>query len=282
MLKLDDISKHLGTFHIEHISLELPPGYIMGLIGANGAGKTTLLHLILGLYKPEMGKIFIDGMDYETKEREIQELLGVVLSEELFYGADTLLLNAEYYGKYYRNYDRPLLLEYLERFTLLPDKKCGQLSRGEMLKFQFAFALSHHPKLLVLDEPTANFDPEFRSEFFSVLKEFIAEGTNSVILATHLTEDLDRIADYITYIDKGKMVFAEDIETVREQYRLVMGETYKIKLLPRESIISMEETASGTRALIRHRKRNVYDKAVTVTIPSIEELMYFMTKGRKK
>lgn len=281
MLKLDDVSKHLGTFHLEHISLELPPGYIMGIIGANGAGKTTLLHLILGLYEPDGGRISVDGMTYEQNEREIQELLGTVLSEELFYEADTLLQNAQYYGKYYKNYDRLRLLEYLERFSLVPDKKYGELSRGEMLKFQFAFALSHHPKLLVLDEPTANFDLGFRKEFFVVLKEFIAEGTGSVILATHLTEDLDRIADYITYMDKGKLVFAEDIETIRERYRLVVGETYKIKLLPQESIVHMEETTYGTKALIYHRRRNEYDKALTVTIPSLEELMYFMTKGRK-
>lgn len=282
MIKLNDISKGLGTFHIKQISFELPPGYILGLIGPNGAGKTTLLHLILGLYRPDGGSILVDGKSYETKEREIREILGTVLAEELFEGADTLLQNAERYGKYYSRYDRPLLLEYLDRFSLSPDKKQRELSRGEMLKFQFAFALAHHPKLLVLDEPTGNFDPEFRDEFFALLKEFIADGTNSVILATHLTEDLDRIADYILYLDRGKQVFAGDIETLREQYRLVAGETYKIKLIPKEQIIYMEETAYGTKALIYHRRRNVYDAALAVTVPTIEELMYFITKGRGK
>ena len=133
----------------------------------------------------------------------------------------------------------------------------------------------------MLDEPTGNFDPEFRSEFFSILKEFIADGTNSVILATHLTEDLDRMAGYIVYLEKGKLLLAEDIETLRQQYRLLVGETYKLKLLPKESIIYMEETAYGTRALIRHRNRNIYDRELTVTVPSIEEIMYFMTKRGK-
>lgn len=282
MIKLDDISKRLGTFHLEHISFELPPGYILGLVGPNGAGKTTLLHLILGLYQPDSGTILVDGKDYEIKEREIREDLGIVLAEDLFQGADTLLQSAECYGKYYSRYDRPLLVNYLERFSLSSDKKLKELSRGEMLKFQFAFALAHHPKLLILDEPTANFDPEFRSEFFTLLKEFIAEGNRSVILATHLTEDLDRIGDYIVYLDRGKQVFAGDIETLREQYRLVAGETYKIKLLPKEQIIYMEETPYGTKALIHHRRRNIYDAALTVTVPTIEELMYFITKGRGK
>lgn len=281
MLKLTDISKRLGAFQLKEISFELPPGYIMGLIGLNGAGKTTLLHLISGLYRPDGGSLSIEGKSYDTDRKEILENVGIVLAEDLFNGYDTLLHNARQYGKYYKNYDESLLFQYLSRFQLLPDKKFRELSKGEKLKFQFAFALAHHPKLLLLDEPTGNFDPEFRGEFFSVLKEFIADGRKSVILATHLTEDLDRIADYIVYLEKGKLLLAEDIETMREQYRLLIGETYKLKLLPKESIIYMEETACGTRALIRHRSRNVYDRELTVTVPSIEEIMYFMTKGGK-
>lgn len=281
MLKLTNISKRLGTFHLEQISFELPPGYIMGLIGLNGAGKTTLLYLILGLYRPDEGSISIEGKTYETDRKEILETVGTVLAEDLFNGYDTLLHNAGQYGKYYKNYEESLLCQYLSRFALCPDKKFSELSKGEKLKFQLAFALAHHPKLLVLDEPTGNFDPEFRSEFFSILKEFIADGTNSVILATHLTEDLDRMADYIVYLEKGKLLLAEDIETLRQQYRLLVGETYKLKLLPKESIIYMEETAYGTRALIRHRNRNIYDRELAVTVPSIEEIMYFMTKRGK-
>lgn len=281
MLKLTDISKRLGAFQLKEISFELPPGYIMGVIGLNGAGKTTLLHLISGLYRPDGGSLSIEGKSYDANRKEILENVGTVLAEDLFNGYDTLLHNAGQYGKYYKNYDEPLLLQYLSRFQLLPDKKFRELSKGEKLKFQFAFALAHHPKLLLLDEPTGNFDPEFRGEFFSVLKEFIADGRKSVILATHLTEDLDRIADYIVYLEKGTLLFAGDIETLREQYRLLIGETYKLKLLPKQSIIYMEETACGTRALIRHRSRNVYDRELTVTVPSIEEIMYFMTKGGK-
>lgn len=281
MLKLTDISKRLGAFQLKEISFELPPGYIMGVIGLNGAGKTTLLHLISGLYRPDGGSLSIEGKSYDANRKEILENVGTVLAEDLFNGYDTLLHNAGQYGKYYKNYDEPLLLQYLSRFQLLPDKKFRELSKGEKLKFQFAFALAHHPKLLLLDEPTGNFDPEFRGEFFSVLKEFIADGRKSVILATHLTEDLDRIADYIVYLEKGTLLFAGDIETLREQYRLLIGETYKLKLPPKQSIIYMEETACGTRALIRHRSRNVYDRELTVTVPSIEEIMYFMTKGGK-
>lgn len=281
LLELKEVSKHLGTFHLKPISLELPEGYIMGLIGPNGAGKTTLLHLILGLYRPRTGTVLIDGMDYRDHEREIRERLGTVLLEQMFDASMTLRKNADYYGSYYRDYDSSIFEEYLERFSLAPKRKYKELSKGEELKFQLAFALSHAPRLLVMDEPAGNFDPEFRDEFFHVLKEFIADGTRSVLLSTHLTEDLDRMADYITYLEKGDCLFSTDIESLRENYRLVTGETHKIKLIPKENVIHMEEGEFGTRALVRHRRRYSYDVTLTVAAPTIEELMYFMTKRRR-
>lgn len=250
MLQVKDVSKRLGSFHMRNISFELPAGYIMGLIGPNGAGKTTLIHLLLGLYCPEEGEILINGMDYRSKEREIRELIGTVLLEEMFDRGLTLGKNADYYEKYYKVYDRQVFETYLRRFGLALEQKYGKLSKGEELKFQLAFALSHGAKLLLLDEPAGNFDPEFRREFFEVLKEFIADGTRSVIISTHLTEDLDRMADYITYLEKGQCLFTADIETLRESYRLVSGETYKIKLIPKEKIIYMEEGVYGTKALV--------------------------------
>lgn len=282
LLELREVSKHLGNFWLNNISLELPEGYIMGLIGPNGAGKTTLLHLILGLYRPEKGELFVDGKNYEKDEREIHELIGTVLLETLFDAGMTLRENGDYYGNYYKNYDAKVFQYYLERFSLEPQRRYKALSKGEELKFQLAFALAHAPKLLVLDEPAGSFDPEFRKEFFAVLKEFIADGTKSVIVSTHLTEDLDRMADYITYLEKGQCLISTDIESLRESYRLVTGETYKIKLIPHENIIYMEEGAYGTRALVQHRQRYVYDKELVAAVPTIEELMYFMTKRRSK
>lgn len=282
LLEVKNITKHLGTFHLDNISLELPGGYIMGLIGPNGAGKTSLLHLLLGLYQPEQGEIIIDSMNYQDNEREIREMLGVVLLERMFDAGMTLRENSDYYGKYYKNYDAEVLESYLNRFALESQRKYKALSKGEELKFQLAFALAHAPKLLIMDEPAGSFDPEFRTQFFEVLKEFIADGTRSVIISTHLTEDLDKMADYITYLEKGKCLFSTDIESMREGYRLVIGETYKIKLIPKENIIHMEGGTYGTKALVRHRQRYTYDRELTVMTPSIEELMYFMTKRGKK
>lgn len=281
LLQLNDISKNLGKFRIKDVSLELPEGYILGLIGPNGSGKTSLIHIILGLYKANAGELLIDGMSYEDSEIEIRNLIGTVLLDELFDHSATLKENGINYGAYYKNFSLETLEMYMERFGLDGDRKFKKLSKGEKLKFQFAFALSYDAKLLILDEPTGNFDPSFRKEFFAVLKEYIADGTKSVILSTHLTEDLDKVADYILYIENGSTIFSGDIEKLRDSYRLLTGEKYKINLLPSDRVIHKEEGNYGTKALVTHRPRNTYDKELTVAVPSLEELMYFITKRDK-
>lgn len=278
MIELTNLSKYLGSFKLQDITFTLPPGYICGLIGPNGAGKTTLLHLILGLYRPDGGQIRIQGMEYETMEQEIRRMTGTVLMEDLFEDGMTLRQNGDEYGRYFRDYDKNILEEYLGRFRLDGSRKYKSLSKGERLKFQLAFALSHDAKLLVLDEPTGNFDPQFRREFFLILKEFIADGTRSVILATHLTDELDQWADYILYLEKGTELFGGDIETLRDSFRLLTGEMYKLKLLRAEEVIHIEKGTYGCRALVKHRHSRTYDPELTVTIPTIAELMYFITK----
>ena len=281
LLQLNDISKSLGKFRIKDISVELPEGYIMGLIGPNGSGKTSLIHIILGLYKANAGELLIDGMSYEDSEVEIRNLIGTVLLDELFDHSATLKGNGINYGAYYENFSLETLEMYMKRFGLDGDRKFKKLSKGEKLKFQFAFALSYEAKLIILDEPTGNFDPSFRKEFFAVLKEYIADGTKSVILSTHLTEDLDKLADYILYIENGSTIFSGDIEKLRDSYRLLTGEKYKINLIQSDRVVYKEEGNYGTKALVTHRTRYTYDRELTVAVPSLEELMYFITKRDK-
>ena len=281
MIKLDKITKLIGTFYLRDISLEIPEGYIIGLIGANGCGKTSLLHVLMGLYKPDEGEMELMGMKYPEDESKLHDSIGVVLQERLYEDYMTLLENANYYGRFYSNYDEALLTEMLTNYGLDPQRKYKGLSKGEELKFQFAFALAHHPKFLILDEPTGNFDPEFRDEFLKSLKDFIADGEHTVILATHLTDDLDKMADYIIYMENGKILTAMDIEEIRSKYRLVAGEDYRMKLLPEQRIIHMEKGEFATKALIRHRPIDTYDASYTVSLPTIEEFMYFVTKRAK-
>lgn len=281
MIRISQVSKLLGTFTLKNINLEIPQGYIIGLIGANGCGKTSLLHILMGLYKPNSGEVELMGKNYKENEDELHDMIGIVLQERLYEDHMTLQENAAYYGRFYSSYDEKYFLQMLESYGLDAKKKYKQLSKGEELKFQFAFALAHHPKLLLLDEPTGNFDPEFRDEFLSALKDFIADGEHTVILATHLTDDLDKIADYIIYMENGSILLATDIEDIRSRYRIVAGEDYRMKLLPEQRIIHMEKGEFATKALIRHRKVDEYDLSYTVSVPTIEEFMYFVTKRGK-
>lgn len=281
MIKLDKISKLIGIFRLKDISLEIPEGYIIGLIGANGCGKTSLLHVLMGLYKADSGSMELLGMKYPEDEAKLHDNIGVVLQERLYEDYMTLQENATYYGRFYSNYDEKYLLELLETYGLDPKRKYKGLSKGEELKFQFACALAHYPKFLILDEPTGNFDPDFRDEFLKSLKDFIADGEHTVILATHLTDDLDKIADYIIYMENGSILTAMDIEELRSKYRIIAGEDYRMKLLPEQRIIHMEKGEFATKALIRHRQIDKYDASYTVSAPTIEEFMYFVTKRNK-
>lgn len=275
MIELEAVEKKLSSFALRDISFAMPKGYIMGLIGPNGAGKTTLLHLLMGLYHADAGSVRVFGCDPTEEEVLVRGKTGWVLSEELFHAGHTLRDNANRYGKYYSDYEPGLFEEYCGRFGLKTERMLGKLSKGEKLKFQFAFALSHRAELLLLDEPTASFDPEFREEFFEIITDFISDGEHSVILATHLTKDLDRLADYVTMLNEGRLEFSLERSELEERYRIVSGELYKLKLLPAERVIALETGTYGAKAFVKHNPRAVYDPELCVSVPTLEEIMYY-------
>lgn len=279
MIELTEVTKGIGSFYLENISLQLPEGAIMGLVGANGSGKTTLIQILLGLYRTDSGSVRIDGQEYADAERSIREEIGYVLQDELFQGGLSSYENADYYGRYYQRYDKELLREFLEEFNVNGRCKVKALSKGEKLKLQFAFALSCKPKYLIMDEPAGNFDPEFAELFYQKLAAFVSDGQHSILLSTHQTEGLERIADYITFLEKGKLVFSEDVESLREHYKIISGEKYKIKLLPEERVIYIEENAYGAKALAVNSRIHPFDSELLVEDASIEEMMYFITEG---
>ena len=279
MLKLINISKKLGKFELDNISFNLPKGYIMGLVGQNGAGKTSIINMILGLYKIEKGSILIDGMDITEYEKEVKDRIGFVICDDLFHPYLSLLENANLYGKYYSKYSKDEFVDYCERFQIDANKKLSKFSTGEKLKFQFSFALAHKPKLLILDEPVGNFDPEFRKEFLSILSEFIEDGEHSILISTNTTKELEAMADYITMIKRGKIVFSMEKEAMCEKYKLVKGEECKIDLIDKNRIIYKESGSYQTTALVLNDEFYEYDEELVVEAPSIDDVMYYIVKG---
>ena len=282
IIKADQLYKKFEDFILKNITINLDAGYIMGIIGENGAGKTAFIKMLLGLYQATGGDLQLFGKSYRDHEKEIKDQIGFVLTDDdLFFENITLDENAAWYGKYYKNYNKKALKTYCKKYEINEKKKWKELSKGEKLKFQLAFAMAHDPKLLILDEPLANFDPEFREKFLHEITQFVKDGMKSVILATHQTEELDRIADYVTYIHQGEMIFSMDKEILVNRFRLIQGEDYKINNLSKQLLIYKTKKTYASTAFVVHRAIDAYEEGMSVQIPRIEDIMYYADKSGK-
>ena len=217
------------VFRLENINFQLEKGYIMGLLGFNGSGKSTLMNLLLGVYRPDSGNIRYDGVDVMEYTNKVRQKIGMVSDDVRFLQYRTLRDNVDLFGILYDAFDKEKWENCMESFGIA-DKKgrfYDELSTGEKRKFQLAFALSYSPELLLLDEPTANLDPHARVEWMELLQKQVAEEAIGVIMSTHLTEDLDQVADYILVLDHGKQLTYMDREELVDKY----GEIELSKLL---------------------------------------------------
>lgn len=205
------------NFEISNISFSLPKGYIMGLVGNNGSGKTTLFNILSGQIKDYTGYIYVDGVNIKKNKVYLHNNVAFISEKQPFFLEKNVLENANLYSKYYDTFDYNGFNNYLNEFEIPQSTPIGKLSKGTFIKFQFAFASAHNPKLYIMDEPTAGLDPVFRKEFLSILQNTV-ENNTSVLFSTHITSDLEKIADYITNIHDGKIVFSKDIETLKEEY----------------------------------------------------------------
>jgi ABC-2 type transport system ATP-binding protein len=275
ILELSNLEKRFDSFCLENINIKLEPGYIMGLIGENGAGKTTLIFSILGLHTLTDGNVKVCGYDLKGDEKLAKSQMGFVLDDTPFlmqYNSET---NAKMYSSYYKDWDQEKFYSYCKQFELDIKKPLKKLSKGNKMKFQLAFALSHHARLLVMDEPTAGLDPVFRRELIDIMSDVISDGDTSILFSTHLTDDLDKIADYITYLHKGKQYFSLSKEEMRDRYVLIKGTKDRINTLDNELIIGKKVHESFTEVLI-HIDQYELPTGFVIEKPTIEEIMYFM------
>ncbi|MBQ4283147.1 MAG: ABC transporter ATP-binding protein [Lachnospira sp.] len=281
MLKVDGLNKTFYGFSLKNIDLHIPKGYICGLIGENGAGKSTLIKTIIGLYKMEEGSVVVDGMKFDSNEAQIKDMLGIVLDECIYNPGYTPLKIGKLYGPLYTHYEESAYLDWLKKFNVPADKKIKQLSKGMQIKFQLAFALSHKAKLFIFDEPTAGLDSDFRKEFLDICMELIEDGERSILFSTHITEDLDRVADYITFIQDGEILLSMTKEELCSRFVYVQAENYKLKLLKPTSVVHREEGTYGGSALVVNSKQVPLDNDYEKRVPTVEEVMYYFVKGGK-
>ena len=264
------------------MDLCVPKGSIVGLIGENGAGKTTLIKGMLGLIHPEEGEVLIFGKDTQTSMKEIKKDIGVVLDGSFFMellkvqAIDTVMKGI------YDKWDTALFYDYLERFGIDPSKKIKELSKGMQKKLEILTALSHHPKLLILDEPTSGLDPVVRNEILDIFQDFILDEECSILLSTHITSDLEHIADYLAFIDNGHMIFFETRDKVLDSYGILKCDQQQFERLEPSDVIRYRKNRYNYEVLVsdRHVIRRTYRDAVIEKI-TIENLMLLYIKGEE-
>ena len=213
VLNVQSINKHYSGFSLENVSFSLAPNRIMGLIGKNGAGKSTTLKTILNMVSPESGSITMFRKNFYQHEKECKQLIGVVFGGIDFYPLKKLSTITDVTKKFYTDWDEPQYQKYIKRFALNESKKFKELSNGMKVKYLLALALSHHAELLILDEPTSGLDPVSREELLNIFRQIVKNEKCSILFSTHITSDLDRCADDITYIQNGRVLQSADKDT---------------------------------------------------------------------
>lgn len=280
-IEIRKISKAYPHFTIEEVSLDVKQGYITGLIGPNGAGKSTLIKLMLGMIYPDSGTVKVLGRDMPQQEVDIKQRVGIVSDEGGYYDHLTIHDTKKLIAPFYEKWNDAKFNRYLEHFELSPRKKINALSKGMKIKFSLAIALSHEAELLIMDEPTSGLDPVFRRELLDLLADMMLEEKNSIIFSTHITTDLDRIADYIAFINRGKLVFNEAKDDVLNRYAIVKGGQELLDADIRKEFVGIRETSVGFEGLVDNKftAKQLFGSFVVMDKPSLEDIMYFTVKG---
>lgn len=283
ILELKGLRKSYDRFALQDVSFALPEGCIAGLVGVNGAGKTTTLRTILGLRNKDAGEIRIFGLDMADSPRQIKNRIGVILEESCFYENLTLDEMKSVIAPAYENWCEEDYRKYISRFNLNSKQKISALSKGMKMKYALALALAHKAELLIMDEPTGGLDPLVRSELLEILQEYMAADGKGVLLSTHITSDLDKIADILIIIDDGKILLQESKDTLLDTYRIVKGDKTTLTEASRRLLLNIRESAFGFEALTsaEGELRRLIPDAIFER-PAIEDIMLGLVKGAER
>lgn len=279
-LDVKGLRKDYKKFSLKDISFSLEEGCIMGFIGPNGAGKTTTIKAILNQINKDAGAITLWGKDNAAHEVELKNRIGVVLDEGHFYGHLTMKAMKNLISPFYKSWNEKTYQAYLNEFQLDEGKKISQLSKGMRMKYAIALALSHEADLLIMDEPTSGLDPLVREELLEILQRFILNERKSVFFSTHITSDLDKVADYIVLINDGSLLLNAPKDELLDSHAIVKGPMELLNSTVRESLIGVKENSFGFEALTGDKvltRRTFGDRAVFEK-PTIEDIMLFYVR----
>ena len=279
ILTVKDLQKKYNNFTLGPINTSFKGGVIIGLIGENGAGKTTFIKSILGIIK-STGKVEIFGHDISTEEKDVKENIGVVLDNSFFPEVLTANDIDKIMNPLYKNWDPGLFYNLLERFSIPKNKTIKTLSKGMRKKLEIAAALAHHPKFLLLDEPTSGLDPVVRKEVLDVFLDFIQDEEHTILLSTHITSDLEHIADYILFLNHGQIVLEETKDDIMENYGILKCGINDFSKVAKEDIIRFIKNKYNYEILVKNpfKLQKKYPEMVMDKL-ILEDLMVLIVKG---
>ncbi len=282
VLEVKNLSKKYDNFELKNVTFNLPKGMIMGFIGENGAGKTTTIKAILDIIKSYSGEVKIFGLDNRKNNKKLKEEIGVVLDDMFFPEILTPNdINNTMKG-IYKNWDSKMFYDYLKNFSLLPNKQIKTFSKGMRKKLEIVTALSHHPKLLILDEPTSGLDPIARDEVIHIFQSILEKDDCSILLSSHITADLEHIADYITFINNGQIILSKTTDELLDKYGIVKCTSKEFNNINKKDYIKYIKTKYEYEVLVENKKdfKLKYDIAVVDKI-TLDDLMVLMIKGEE-
>lgn len=278
ILEIRNLSKNYSNFKLENVSFNIEKGYIMGFIGPNGSGKTTTIKLIMNLIKRNSGEIKVFGLDNIHHEKEIKNRIGFVYDESNYYDNLSIKDNAKLIADFYEKWNWSVFNKYLSVFGLDDKQKIKELSKGMKTKFALATALSHEAELLLMDEPTSGLDPVSRQEIINILQEYIEDGNKSVLFSTHIISDIEKMADYVTFINKGNIVFSDEKLKIEDEYRIVKGGLDVLDSSLSADLIKIKKNKYGFSGITKDyiKIQNKYGSKIVIDKPNIEEIMLYM------
>lgn len=280
MIEVKGLCKSYPDFALKHVSFQVPGGSIMGLIGENGAGKTTTLKSLLGLTRFEGGEIFLLGCPVPQRERTVKQDVGMVLDDCFFHDALKAREIDKILAPVFRNWDSGLFRDYLNKFKLPEKKLVKEYSRGMKMKLSLAAALAHHPRLLILDEATAGLDPVVRDEILDEFLGFIGDEDHSILISSHITSDLEKVADYITYLHRGQVVLSDAKDVILEDYGRLACSAQDLSQVDPEDLIRVRRGSFQCEALVAGRSAFARKyPCLLVERVGLEDIMLFIGKG---
>lgn len=282
-LVVKDLKKNYHDFTLDSVSFSLPRGSIVGLIGENGAGKSTTINAILGLIKKDGGTISILGKQDNEIDNGIRDQIGVVFDGSNFPRSLSARKLNNVFKNIYSTWDENGYFSWLQKMSLPTDKKIKEFSKGMKMKLSIAVALSHHSKLLILDEATSGLDPVVRDDILDLFLDFVQDENNSILVSSHITSDLEKVADYIVFIHKGKVVFSKPKDELKYQYGIIRCGAAQFDAIDKKDVIAYRKLDYEWEVLISDRAaaKKKYPKAV-IDPATIDEIMLLYVKGETK